>query len=301
MADPSFRYEQKALLNTQVANPFRNYLTPDKFPGQARNTATVSLGSLLVPYPQYGNITQTNTNGRHIKEHMIELRAQRPFTRGISFLVAYVYDNAKRQEFFDDRAQYQVLQSGGGDGWEWRPLTEANERGANPPHRMTGAITWQLPIGRERAYMSDMPAALDLVLGGWQYTAAGRFYSGRPIPFPTSYIVNGNPRIDDPTRDRWFDTSVFAVQDTFTPRSNPWFFDGLNGPSVFLTDMTLTKSFNLPNRYRIEARVEAYNAFNAVVWDIPDLNIASSNFGKVTRKRVDGTGREVQIGLRFVF
>ena len=51
MADPAFRYEHKTLLNTQVANPFRNYLTPDKFPGQLRNTATVSLGSLLVPYP----------------------------------------------------------------------------------------------------------------------------------------------------------------------------------------------------------------------------------------------------------
>ena len=193
MADPSFRYEQKTLLNTQVANPFRNYLTPDKFPGQARNATTVTLGSLLVPYPQYGNITQTNTSGRHLKEHMIELRAQRPFTRGISFLVAYVYDNAKRQEFFDDRAQYQVLQSDGEEGWEWRPLTEANDRGANPVHRMTGAVTWQVPVGRERAFMSDMPTALDLVIGGWQYTAAGRFYSGRQVIFGTSYIVNGDP------------------------------------------------------------------------------------------------------------
>ncbi len=68
MADPAFRYEQKAALNTQVANPFRNYLTPDKFPGQLRNTATVTLGSLLVPYPQYGAITQTNTNGRNLKD-----------------------------------------------------------------------------------------------------------------------------------------------------------------------------------------------------------------------------------------
>jgi hypothetical protein len=301
MADPNFRYEQKAAINTQVPNPFRNYLTPDKFPGQARNTATVSIASLLVPYPQYGNITQTNTNGRHLKEHMFELRAQRPFTKGISFLVAYVYDNAKRQEFFDDRSNWQVLQTGGEEGWEWRPLTESNDRGANPRHRMTGAVTWQLPIGRERAFLSDLPLPLELVLGGWQFTTAGRFYSGRQLMFPTSYVVSGNPKIDNPTRDRWFDTSVFAVQDSFTPRSNPWFFDGLNGPRVFLADMTLTKSFTLPNRYRLEARLETYNAFNAIVWEIPDLNISSANFGKVTRKRVDGTGREVQVGLRFVF
>jgi hypothetical protein len=301
MADPTFRYEQKAALNAQVANPFRNYLTPDKFPGQARNTATVTLGSLLVPYPQYGSITQTNTNGRHLKEHMVELRAQRPFTHGISFLVAYVYDNAKRQEFFDDVAQYQVLQSDGEKGWEWRPLTENNTLGGNPRHRMTSAVTWQLPVGRGQAYLSDLPLALDLVIGGWQWTTVGRWYSGRQLLFTNSYVVNGDPRVDNPTRDRWFDTSVFAVQDTFTPRSNPWTYDGLDGPSVFVSDMTLTKAFKLPNQNRIEARIEAYNVFNNITWDVPDLNISSANFGKVTRKRVDGTGREMQIGVRFVF
>ena len=61
MADPAFRYEFKTLLNTQVANPFRNYLTADKFPGALRNTATVTLGSLLVPYPQYSSLLQRNT------------------------------------------------------------------------------------------------------------------------------------------------------------------------------------------------------------------------------------------------
>jgi hypothetical protein len=301
MADPSFRYEQRTLLNTQVANPFRNYLTADRFPGQLRNTATVSLGSLLVPYPQYTSVTQTNTNGRHIREHMIEIRAQRPFTRGISFLAAYVYDNAKRQEWFDDLAQYQVLTTEGERGWQWRPLTESNDRGANPRHRLTAALTWQLPVGRGRTFLTELPTALDLALGGWQFTTAARYYSGRQILFSNSYLVNGDPRVDGQTRDRWFDTSVFAVQDTFTPRSNPWFFDGLDGPSVFLTDMTLTKSFNVTNRYRLEARIEAYNAFNTIVWDTPDLNISSANFGKVTRKRTDGTGREIQMGVRFVF
>ena len=52
MMDPAFRYEQKAAINAQVANPFRNYLTPDKFPGPLRNTATVALSTLLRPYPQ---------------------------------------------------------------------------------------------------------------------------------------------------------------------------------------------------------------------------------------------------------
>ena len=87
---------------------------------------------------------------------------------------------------------------------------------------------------------------------------------------------------------------------TFTPRSNPWYFDGLNGPGVFMTDMTLTKMFTRGN-YRMEARVEAYNALNGIVWDNPDLLLANANFGKVTRTRLAWSGRELQFGLRFVF
>ena len=66
--------------------------------------------------------------------------------------------------------------------------------------------------------------------------------------------------------------------------------------------MTLTKSFNFTSRYRLEARTRGLQRCStAIVWDMPDINISSANFGKVTRKRVDGTGREIQIGLRFVF
>ena len=42
------------LLNTQVANPFRNYLTPTSSRGRCATTRRSTLGSLLVPYPQYG-------------------------------------------------------------------------------------------------------------------------------------------------------------------------------------------------------------------------------------------------------
>jgi hypothetical protein len=194
-----------------------------------------------------------------------------------------------------------VLQSGGDAGWEWRPLAEATDRGANPVHRFTTAISWQIPVGRGQRYGSDMNQIADVFLGGWQYTTTGRYYSGRQLIFGTSYAVSGNPKIDNPTRDRWFDTSMFAVQDTFTPRSNPWVYDGLNGPSIFLADMTLTKAFSIGPRYKLEARIESYNAFNTTTWDIPDLNLSSANFGKVTRKRIDGTGREFQLGLRFTF
>jgi hypothetical protein len=94
---------------------------------------------------------------------------------------------------------------------------------------------------------------------------------------------------------------MFSVADTYTPRSNPWTYEGLNGPSTFITDMTLTKQFRIGPRYRLEARIEAYNAFNSLIWADPDLTLGSATFGKVTRKNNAYFGREVQAGLRFVF
>lgn len=292
MMNPAFRYEQKAAINAQVANPFRNYLTVDKFPGALRNTATVALSTLLRPYPQYSQLIQRNSDGRLMRTHTFEVRAQRPFTRGTSFMVAYAYNNEQRQEWFDDIANYQINTTG--EGWEWRPSN-------SPRHRVTAALTWQVPVGRDRRFLSDLPAALDAVLGGWQLSSATRLYSGRLLLFNTSYIVDGNPKIDNPTNERWFDTSKFRVQDAFTPRSNPWYFDGLVGPKSMNTDLNITKTFRLGPKYRVEFRGEAYNVFNQIIWEDPDLALASANFGKVTRKRLESLGREMQIGLRFSF
>jgi hypothetical protein len=297
MRDPAFTYEQGALLNTTVPNPFRNYLTPDKFPGPLRNNATVTLGSLLVPYPQYPTISQTNTSdNRKMTTHNFDVRAQRPFTRGISFLVAYAYQKDRIQNWLGDIQQYQVLQSGGEDGWEWQPVNPAL-----PEHRLTGAVTWMIPVGRDRAYLSDMSPLLDAFVGGWQYSMAARVYSGIPVLFTNAYAVSGNPKIGDPTNQRWFDTSLFAAQPAFTPRTNPVYYDGLNGPGAWFADMTLTKSFNITSRYRLEARVEAYNVFNHIVWAQPNTTFGSGTFGQVTTKRTDASGREIQIGARFVF
>jgi Carboxypeptidase regulatory-like domain/TonB dependent receptor len=107
MVDPAFSYETpKSVFNLSVANPFLNYLTPDKFPGTLRTQTTITQGGLLRPYPQYGVINQTNTSGRGEHLHSFELQVQRPFTKGLSVLVAYAYQREQTQEFFDDLATF---------------------------------------------------------------------------------------------------------------------------------------------------------------------------------------------------
>src|SRR6185295_15016202 len=59
-SDPNLGYTYKAQLSQNIANPFYNYLTPDVFPGALRFPTTVTRGSLLVPYPQYGSLNVNN-------------------------------------------------------------------------------------------------------------------------------------------------------------------------------------------------------------------------------------------------
>ena len=65
--------------------------------------------------------------------------------------------------------------------------------------------------------------------------------------------------------------------------------------------MTISKSFSLTERFKLEVRGEAYNVFNHVNLANPIVDLTSSNFGKITTKLVAYNGREVQYGLRLVF
>ena len=287
MVDPSFSYEiARSTLNQNVTNPFFNYLTPDKFPGSLRSAPTISIANLLRPYPQYGVINQTNTAGKGERLHSLEIQAQRPFANGLSVLVAFAYQREQSQEFFDEFATYARQ-------FEWRDTDI-------PRRRLTSALSWDIPVGKGRSLLGDAPKGVDMIVGGWTFTTITRLYSGRPIFFNASLIVDGNPKLSNPTPDKWFDTSKFhalptatgtTAQINATPpnlhrRDNPWTFPGVEGPGIWQSDMTLSKAFRLTERFRLEVRAESYNVFNHVNLANPVIDINSASFGKITTKLV---------------
>src|SRR6185295_4383117 len=143
------------------------YLTPQKFPGSLRSQTSITQGALLRPYPQYLAINQTNTPGKGEHLRTFEVQAQRPFTRGLSVLVAFAYQREQTQEFFDDLATFARQ-------FEWRDS-------ATPRRRLTTALTWDIPVGKGRWLLNESPKAVDLILGGWTLTTTTRLYSGRPL------------------------------------------------------------------------------------------------------------------------
>jgi hypothetical protein len=267
-------------------------LTATVFPGTLRNSTTVAVSQLMRPYPMYQAINQTNTDLRKSMVQSLKLQLQQPSYKGLIFTVAYAINDERTKEAFDDLALYNRQ-------FTWIPTDAAR-------HRFTNVITWDIPIGKGKTLLSDAPKIVDYILGGWRLSNTSRYYSGRLLRFGfgTKLNVNGNPVLDNPTRDRWFNTSVFSVVDETTSlqlRSNPWTFPGLVGPSTFQTDATLSKSFQIRERMKLEARLEVYNVTNHINWDNPNVTFGNANFGKVIGKRGAYVGREVQYGLRFVF
>jgi hypothetical protein len=124
--------------------------------------------------------------------------------------------------------------------------------------------------------------------------------SGEFLRLPGA-LVSGNPKIDNPTRDKWFDTSKVTRLPDFTRRANPLQFDGFTGPGVISLDLTLGKEFQFKERYTFELKLESYNMPNNFNGANPQLNPDSSLFGRVTGQRNTYFGRQFQYTGRIRF
>jgi hypothetical protein len=285
LVDPQLSYQHKAELNRRVANPFYQYSTPETFPGALRNQRTVTVSSLLRPYPQYGNLRQSNTAARLNRYQALQVRVQRPFANGYTFLLAYNYNRERNYEFFNSDDQFA----------DRFTFIDSN----NPRHRMSIAGTYELPFGRGRRYGSSLHPVLNAFLGGWSTSHLLMINSGPFLRFGQMITDGSNPRLDDKSRDRWFDTSKFQKPEPFTPRTNPWQYPGVVGPKYWNLDSTVSKIFPIKERVNLEFKFEAYNLTNSFVPSAPVTNVLSPVFGRATSQ--GNRGREMQYTLRLQF
>jgi len=286
LSDPSLSYTYKAELSRSIKNPFYRYLTPEKFPGQLRNQENVTKGSLLKPYPHYGTLTQQITPGPRNRYQALQLRAQRPFTKGYNLLVAYNFNRERNETFFNSDEEYAGR-------FFWMPTSA-------PRHRLSIAAVAELPFGKGRPWLSSLHPAAEALIGGWQLSSLVSWQSGDLLTFG-QMEASGDPRIDNPTPQRWFKTEVFARAIAYTPRTNPRFYDGLRGPGIFGWDGTVSKFFPVKERFRLELRAEMYNVVNNLTLGNPSTSVTDALFAKTLKPREYFYGRQLQYSLKLHF
>jgi len=302
--DPRIIYQNKGATAVNVANPFYNYLTPAQFPGQLRNLQTVPITQLLTQRPQYGNVWEAFKPGAKSQYYSMDLRVQRPFARGFNVLVGYSYIREKTMVL--GSSTNQAPQVSGTGAYFLDPLDNYLNHltlldSPNPHHRASIAGTYQLPFGKGRHFMSHANRALDTVLGGWQVVSSWYFNSGDYLRFGPA-LVSGDPSVSNPTPDQWFNTSVFKVLPSYTPRTNPDHYPNVRGPMYWEMQGTLSKQVQIvPDRVKFELRGSAYNLTNRLNRADPDTGITSSSFGKSLRQLGSVTGRQIELGGKIIF
>ena len=219
------------------------------------------------------------------------------FSRGYSVLANYTLskarDNASNDDNFNGSAQDRL------DPMDTWGLGNSDQR-----HRLVTSVLWELP--------SPEGGAAKAVLGGWQLNgiltlAAGTPFSisaGRDTMF--NFSTSRASVVKDPnlptdrsqaeTIEMYYDPTAFVVpaDGTFgnTPRNL------LIGPGSKNVDLSMFRTFLLRQSFRLQLRVEAFNAFNFVNLGNPQSNISSPNPGRILTA---GDARVMQLGLRMTF
>jgi len=303
LMDPRLTYKYGAALNATVANPFYNYATVDTFPGALRKQATVSIASLLVPYPQYGAILQTSTDARSSHYKSLQIRLQRPFSKGFSFLGSYAYTTQGTQAYYDIRDEYDGKLTWMDGAYSAPGGTGTNlGYGIDPKHRFIAAGTYELPWGRGKALGATISPVLDAFIGGWQLSGTWIHSSGSVLNFGTMVAPTSVNKIGKVgSGNYWFDVTGFAVQPAYTRRTNPWYYENLTGPGWSNVDLSLAKRVKVTERYKVELRLEAYNALNGMNWANPTVTVSASDFGRTNAQASGYYGRQLQYSAKLFF
>jgi hypothetical protein len=132
--------------------------------------------------------------------------------------------------------------------------------------------------------------------GAWLTPFVGQDISLSGVGLDQPNLV-GDPHLSDPTLQRWFNTSAYAAQ-TVGTFGNAGAYSIL-GPGAFTFDAMLTRSFQIREGQRLEARFEAFNVLNHAVFNNPGKTLtSSSSFGKILSAQ---DPRILQFAVKYVF
>ena len=183
--------------------------------------------------------------------------------------------------------------------------------------RFVTNVTWQLPIGKGKTLLSGAGAALNHVVGGWQFYWVGFMETGQFF-MPTfsgadpsntnttagraDRLSNGNLPPGERKLNRWFDTSAFA-------RPQPGRFGNsganvLEGPGLNVVNLSIGKTFPITEKMKFTFMAASQNIANHPNFNNPAANINASNVGVIASTRsfsAIGGSRQIMLRARLAF
>lgn len=193
-----------------------------------------------------------------------------------------------------------------------RPELDKGLADFDTPHRFTFSSVWDLPFGHGRRYGKEMPTALNVLVGGWQFNNNITIQSGPPFSAfangTRADLVGGAGACPAGGTAKSFNgkffcpagTPVFA-SDPGGPKFGNLGRNVLRGARQEYWDASLFKNVRIPaisERFNVQLRFQAYNVLNHVNGFRPRNDLGDSLFGIDTNEQ---RRRQLEFGLRFEF
>jgi hypothetical protein len=295
-------------LNGLVPNPYYGVITQGTLSGQ-----TITRGQSLRPYPQFLGVATRNANYGNSIYHAMLMRVEHRMSKGFTIQAAYTvskeiddmipsvngfpgesFSGAPPQNFYNLRGE-RALSS-----WD-------------TPQTLVISYIYELPFGPGKP-MVNQRGVLGLIVGGWQINGNTTFQSGFPLMInggngSGSFAGTQRPNwsgkdatLSGPVTDRllrYFDTSVFTFNAPFTFGNAPRMMPNLRCAGIQNFDISVFKNTQITERFRLQFRAEAFNAFNRVQFAIPNTSINSTAFGVISGQQ--NIPRNIQLALRLLF
>jgi len=309
-------------LLTYVNNPFSSLNGgPISDPNSTLSSQQVQEFQLQLPYPQFTGVSTDVQLIANSIYHAFQMSAEKRYSNGLQLLANFTWSKSiDDSSVADDNVTWIGSVTSIQD--PNKPWLERSLSTFDIPWVVQFSYSYDLPIGRGKALLGNMPRVLDAIVGGWKTSGVWRMSDGRPLaldvvdglPLPTygtyGYLVRpnivGTPRRNhgpDWINNYFLNPNVFQRPADFTLGDAPRTIGSVRGPSFFDADLSIAKQFSLARvreEMNLEIRLEAENAFNHPVFGTPDTNLDDGSFGQIFYMANPGP-RQVQLAIKFNF
>jgi hypothetical protein len=310
-------------LTAMVSNPFASILTGPYYANSSLTAPTVQASQLAVPFPQFTSVTTDEPPIGNSIFHALQLTVEKHYSNGLQLSANYTWSKS-----IDDSSMYDgnltwLANTTSFLGGPQDPNKRYLDRSLSTfdvPHLFKLNYTYDLPLGRGRAFWSNMPRPLELILGGWKTAGVWTMHDGFPLafvmdgggtPIPTygSQRPNlaGTPKRSGGSETNWInnyfaDPTVFQPPANYTLGNAARTLGSVRSPFFFSSNLSVGKEFRLSTSHeemKLELRLEADNAFNHPVFGTPNTFVNNPQFGVINYTAVGP--RQAQLALKLNF
>lgn len=273
------------------------------------------------PYPQFLGGVNVIDSEDYSRYHALEMKLERRFADGYSYLFGYTLSRSKDTRSFDPA--FSVVSGGALQSASSTPFDIRNRdlnyalSDFDRTHVFSAQGVWELPFGQGRRFGAGASRAVDVLINGW--TLAGQMVaqSGRPMTVYGGSNTLSNV-VQTPANCTGCSSSFGRIHEEngtvfyFTPEERAKFSTpgpgemgntGRNGfrvPGSYFVNLSLAKRTRTVGSQILEFRADSTNVLNHPVWGLPTGTITLSTFGR-NRTPIGNNSRKVMLGVKYYF